>query len=237
MSFSSIATTISLFSITQIRETNHGANCRTIESASPWKKNSQENQKIFKKSGSPPSSIQPPPISSTHTEDISPEIAEDITIPSQSLQVPTVQPAVLPTAQDGNPVLQTTGPTLPVVSAGSVTELPSADNLLPLVDSSTAPEVDTNSVAVIHSKHYVHSNEKIPRLTKTPTRAQVMNITSNLLAAKCPYTFVDVVPVDVIPSLETLLQTRHFLDRGFNGVLGQWLGSVKNYALLSQTLL
>jgi hypothetical protein len=47
-----------------------------------------------------------------------------------------------------------------------------------------------------------------------------MNITSNLLAANCPYTFIDVVPVDVIPSLETLLQTRHFLDRlNFVGLL------------------
>jgi hypothetical protein len=48
VSFSSIAIIISLFSISTITETNHGANCRTIESASPWKKNSQENQKIFK---------------------------------------------------------------------------------------------------------------------------------------------------------------------------------------------
>jgi hypothetical protein len=82
-------------------------------------------------------------------------LLEDITIRSRSLQVPTVRPAVLPTAQDVNPVLQTTAPTLLLVSAGSVTEVPSADNLLPLVDSSTAPEVDTNSVAVIFSFCFV----------------------------------------------------------------------------------
>jgi hypothetical protein len=101
------------------------------------------------------------PVPSTNSEDISPEIAEDVKIRCQSFQVPTVQPAVLPTAQDVNPVLQTTTPTLPEVSVGSVTVVPSADNLIPLVDSSTVPEVgNTNSVAVIHSKHYVHSNEK-----------------------------------------------------------------------------
>jgi hypothetical protein len=182
----------------------------------------KKTKRSLRNAGSPPSSIQPPPISSTHTEDISPEISEDVTTLSQSLQVPTVQPAVFPTAQDVNPVTQTTAQTLPVVSAGSVTEVPSADNLLPLADSSTAPEVDTNSVAVIHSKHYVHSNEKIPKLTKKPTRAQVMSITSNLLAANCPYTFVDIVPVEVIPALETLLQTRHFLDRELRDECLKW---------------
>ena len=168
----------------------------------PGKRIPKKTKRSLRNAGSPPSSIQPPPVPSTHTEDIPPEIAEDVTTRSQSLQVPTVQPAVLPTAQ--------------------VEQVPSAENLLPLVDSSTAPEVDTNSVAVIHSKHYVHSNEKIPRLTKTPTRAQVMNITSNLLAANCPYTFVDVVPVEVIPSLETLLQTRHFLDRELRDECLKW---------------
>jgi hypothetical protein len=49
-----------------------------------------------------------------------------------------------------------------------------------------------------------------------------MNITSNLLAANCPYTFIDVVPVDVIPSLETLLQTCHFLDRELRDECLEW---------------
>jgi hypothetical protein len=29
----------------------------------------------------------------------------------------------------------------------------------------------------------------------------------------CPFTFVDVIPTEVIPSFETLLQTRHYLDK------------------------
>lgn len=85
----------------------------------PGRKIPKKTKRSLRNAGSSPSSIQPPPVSiqappvsSTHTEDI----AEDITISSQSLQVPTVQPAVLPTAQDVNPVLQTTAPTLPVVS-------------------------------------------------------------------------------------------------------------------------
>ena len=179
----------------------------------PGRRMPKKAKKSLRSAGSQPSSIQPPLDSSTHTEVLSPEIAEDVTTRGHSLQVPTVQPVVLPTALDVNPVVQTTTPTLPVVSAGSTTEFRSADNLSSLVESSTAQELGSILVAVIHSKHYVHSNEKIQRLTKTPTRAQVMNITSNLLAANCPYSFVDVVPVDVIPSLETLLQTRHFLDR------------------------
>lgn len=175
----------------------------------------KKTKKSLRNAGSQPSPLPPPLVSSTHTADISQDFAEDVTTLAPSLQVPTVQPAILQTALDENPVVQATTPTLPVVSASATTEIPS-------VESSTAPEVDSNSVAVIHSKHYVHSNEKIPRLTKTPTRAQVMNITSNLLAANCPYSFVDVVPVDVIPSLETLLQTRHFLDRELRDECLKW---------------
>jgi hypothetical protein len=40
-----------------------------------------------------------------------------------------------------------------------------------------------------------------------------MNITNTLLMLDCPFTFVDVIPTEVIPSFETLLQSRHYLDK------------------------
>jgi hypothetical protein len=58
-------------------------------------------------------------------------------------------------------------------------------------------------------KRFALPGEKIPRLTKNP----IKTITNTLLLLDCPFTFVDVVPEEVIPHLETLLQTRHWMDR------------------------
>ena len=50
-----------------------------------------------------------------------------------------------------------------------------------------------------------------------------MNITTLLLTRDCPYTFVDVVPLDdVIPHLETLLQTRFYMERISRKACLQW---------------
>ena len=49
-----------------------------------------------------------------------------------------------------------------------------------------------------------------------------MNITTLLLTRDCPYTFVDIVPLDVIPHLETLLQTRFYMDRISRKAYLQW---------------
>lgn len=115
----------------------------------------KKTKKSLRNAGSQPSPLPPPLVSSTHTADISQDFAEDVTTLAPSHLVPTVQPAVLQTALDENSVVQATTPTLPVVSASATKEIAS-------VESSTAPEVDSRSVAAIHSKHYVHSNEKIP---------------------------------------------------------------------------
>ena len=49
-----------------------------------------------------------------------------------------------------------------------------------------------------------------------------MTITNTLLMLDCPFTFIDVVPLEVVPFLETLLQTRHFLDREARKACLQW---------------
>jgi hypothetical protein len=49
-----------------------------------------------------------------------------------------------------------------------------------------------------------------------------MNITTTLQMLDCPFTFVDVVPLDVVPHLETLLQTRHYMDKVARKACLQW---------------
>ena len=71
-------------------------------------------------------------------------------------------------------------------------------------------------------KRFVHPAEKIPLLTKNPSRALVMTITTNLLSRDCPYTFHEVVPHAIVPSLETLLQQNHAYDRVARKACLQW---------------
>ena len=71
-------------------------------------------------------------------------------------------------------------------------------------------------------KHYVHPTEKYPRLSKMPTRAQVVNITDMLSAKNCPYSIIDVVLVDVIPFFGTLLQRQYPLDRHLRDECLKW---------------
>ena len=92
---------------------------------------------------------------------------------------------------------------VPVLSEASA---PACQPSLTSSDISTSPEVNLDSVVTTQVKHDVHPTEKFSRLSKTPTRAQVMNITDIFFARNCPYSFIDVVPLDVIPFFETLLQ-------------------------------
>jgi hypothetical protein len=68
-------------------------------------------------------------------------------------------------------------------------------------------------VSSVVQKRYALPGEKIPQLTKSFTRAQVIKITDTLMLKDCPFTFLNVVPTDVEESLLNLFQARHFMNR------------------------
>ena len=160
------------------------------------------------------------------TTDIDPSLSfstNNSTTNSPDINVtPTVSSntSVLPTLPSNNSTVATFATLSAPTAAPSAQALPTISSPSVVLTSSD----DSLSQPVISTlqKRFVHPGEKIPRLTKNPTRAQVMNITTLLLTLDCPYTFVDVVPHDVILHLETLLQTRFYMDRIARKACLQW---------------
>ena len=168
------------------------------------------------------------PAASAAAASAAPVSAAAASVPSpQSASVVSIQPANIPTDQSihattiDQPVTEPTIHVAPVPAhseAFASTFQPS----LTISHIPTSPEVNLDSVVATQVKHYVHPTEKYPRLSKFPTRAQVMNITDILLAKNCPYSVIDVVPLDVIPFFETLLQRQYPLDRQLRDDCLQW---------------
>ena len=82
-------------------------------------------------------------------------------------------------------LLPVTEPTIPVVPVPALSEAsaPACQPSLTSSDIPTSPEVNLDSLVATQVKHYVHPTEKYPRLSKIPTRAQVVNLT-DILSAK-----------------------------------------------------
>ena len=165
----------------------------------------------------------PPPASS----DIAPDMEQD----SEPLEPFLVQSH-----------LELNDPAIPVVSTAAVSEQPSrnVERLPPpasLSCSSVAsieseisdtarlaslashenfdePVVNNNnSLAILPSqRRFLHPNENVERLGKKPTRAQVVSITTNLLSEGCHYNFLDVIPFQNQPFIETLLMKQYTTD-------------------------
>jgi hypothetical protein len=108
--------------------------------------------------------------------------------------VSTATTDVSPVASDQNSVL---------ASASSI----------PVVLTTNSEDSVSQPVSSTLQKRYALPGEKIPQLTKAPTRAQVVKITNTLMMKDCPFTFVDVVPTDVEESLLNLFQARYFMNR------------------------
>ena len=53
---------------------------------------------------------------------------------------------------------------------------------------------------------YLLPHEKVRKLSKVPTHLEVLGITNDLRKVSCPFTLLDVVPLDVELYLVTLLQ-------------------------------
>jgi hypothetical protein len=85
--------------------------------------------------------------------------------------------------------------------------------LAPVSSTTNSDDLASQPVSSALQKRYALPGEKIPRLTKAPTRAQVINISNTLMMKDCPFTFVDVVPTDVEESLLNLFQARYFMNR------------------------
>jgi transposase InsO family protein len=73
------------------------------------------------------------------------------------------------------------------------------------------PVVSNNKslVTLPSNRRFLHPNENVERLGKKPTRAQVVSITTNLLSEGCHYNFLDVIPLQNQPFIETLLMKQY----------------------------
>ena len=108
----------------------------------------------------------------------------------------------------------------PVASAQ--TSVLATSSSIPMVLTTNSEDLASQSVSSALQKRYALPGEKIPQLTKSPTRALVIKITNILMMKDCPFTFVDVVPTDVEDSLLNLFQSRHFMNRQLRKDCVQW---------------
>ena len=76
------------------------------------------------------------------------------------------------------------------------------------ISGATNDVVGSNFIA-----RYLLPHEKVRKLSKVPTHFEVLSITNDLRKVGCPFTFVDVVPLDVEQNLVTLLQRGYCVDR------------------------
>jgi hypothetical protein len=107
--------------------------------------------------------------------------------------------------------------------AGATSDLPSANpsvmhasslyaDKIPVIDATSvasdtnlvAPVVNNNPLTTPSHSRYLLPTEKIERLSKKPTRAQVVQITTNLRRESCHYLPMDVVLPENYDSFETL---------------------------------
>jgi hypothetical protein len=121
---------------------------------------------------------------------------------------------------ESNIVSTATTDVSPVASAQTAVLAPAPS--IPMVLTTNSDDLVSQPVSSGLQKRYALPAEKIPRLTKTPTRAQVINITNTLMMKDCPFTFVDVVPTDVEESLLSLFQARHFMNRQLRKECVHW---------------
>jgi hypothetical protein len=121
---------------------------------------------------------------------------------------------------ESNIVSTATTDVSPVASAQTSVLAPASS--IPVVSTTNSEDLVSQPVSSALQKRYTLPGEKIPQLTKAPTRAQVVNITNALMMKDCPFTFVDVVPTDVEESLLNLFQARCFMNRQLRKECGHW---------------
>ena len=86
-----------------------------------------------------------------------------------------------------------------------------------------APVVNNNPLTITPSHgRYLLPTEKIERLSKKPTRAQVVQITTNLRRDNCHYLPIDVVHPENYDSFETLLMLQYVMNPSKMEECTQW---------------
>jgi hypothetical protein len=103
-------------------------------------------------------------------------------------------------------------------TATSVLATPS----IPMVLNTNSDESVSRPVLSALQRRYALSAEKIPQLTKNPTRAQVISITNTLLMTDCPFTFVDVVHPTLDEHYVTLFKLRYFMSKEKRNECNAW---------------
>jgi hypothetical protein len=154
--------------------------------------------------------------------DISSAAAEDQVTTPKAAEGPARR--LDPTLAAVGDILEPSDPTPPaadVVLHAPV--LPATSSVLPSVAtnpvaSNTRPgaPVSNNSPLPSAPSHgrYILTSKKIERLSRKPTRAQVVQVTTNLRRDDCPYAPVDVVHHEDYLSFETLLM-RQYVSQPF----------------------
>ena len=165
-------------------------------------KSAAKKQRTHLRSPSPSMEIQPGHISSSapSTLEVATSVANPdpvVTLESESIPeavVATPDSQCVDSAIKHVPVLHATSSAIDNTSVASNTHL-------------VVPVVSNNPLTITPSHgRYLLPTEKIERLSKKPTRAQVVQITTNLRRDSCHYLPIDVVHPDNYDSFETLLQ-------------------------------
>jgi hypothetical protein len=154
---------------------------------------------------------QPADAISLDNQPMSTDIPSSISSTSDMSALPLLESNIVSTA---------TTDVSPVASAQTSVLAPASS--IPVVSTTNSEDLVSQPVSSALQKRYTLPGEKIPQLTKAPTRAQVVNITNALMMKDCPLTFVDVVPTDVEESLLNLFQARCFMNRQLRKECVHW---------------
>ncbi len=95
-------------------------------------------------------------------------------------------------------------------------------NVQSVATFATTVNATQDGVVSTLAARYLLPHEKVRKLSKAPTHLDVLSIVDELRNTGCPYTFRDVVPLDVEQSLVTLLQRQYCNDRSARDDCESW---------------
>jgi hypothetical protein len=161
-------------------------------------------------------------------EDSTSGLSETSSLKTDTLPATSQEPVEVldPTASalDGLPKPSESPPAIPaVLPVSAFTETVVATNPVASNTLLVEPVVNNNPLSLTPSHgRFLHPTEKIERLSKKPTRAQVVQITTNLKRDNCRYLPIDVVLPENYLSFETL-QMKHYVTNPFKmAECAQW---------------
>ena len=181
-------------------------------------KSAAKKQRTRLRSLSPSMEIQPGPIST-----LAPATLEDATPVANPDPIITLESESTPQAVVATPDLQCVDSATKHVSVlhatSSAIDTTSVANNTHLV----VPVVTNNPLTITPSHgRFLLPTEKIERLSKKPTRAQVVQVTTNLRRDSCHYLPIDVVHPDNYDSFETLLMLQYVMNPSKMDECSQW---------------